>query len=79
MNEIIEGMKDLKGYTIGDENISCVCYADDAALVAKNEDSSKATISSQSTSHQIRSNPVNKKDQNAYYIQRATSMQITAI
>ena len=24
MNEIIEGTKDLKGYTIGDENITCV-------------------------------------------------------
>ena len=39
MNEIIEGTKDLKGYTIGDENITCVCYADDAALVAEDEDS----------------------------------------
>lgn len=39
MNEIIEGTKDLKGYTIGDENITCVCYADDAALVAEDDDS----------------------------------------
>lgn len=39
MNEIIEEIKNLKGYSLGDENITCVCYADDAALVAEDEDS----------------------------------------
>ena len=40
INEIIDEIKTLKGYSIGDENISCICYGDDdAVLVAEDENS----------------------------------------
>ena len=38
MNEIIKDLKGLQGYSLGDENVNTVCYADDATLVADNED-----------------------------------------
>ena len=38
MNEIIKYLKGLQGYPLGDENVNMVCYADDATLVADNED-----------------------------------------
>ena len=38
MNEIVDEVTKRKGSTIGDEDISCLCYADDAALVAEDED-----------------------------------------
>jgi len=38
MNEIIKDLKGLQGYPLGDENVNMVCYADDATLVADNED-----------------------------------------
>ena len=39
INEIMEEIKTLKGYSIGDENISCLCYVDDAARIAEDENS----------------------------------------
>ena len=37
MNELIKDLKNVQGYSMGDENVKIVCYADDAALVAENE------------------------------------------
>lgn len=38
MDEIIKKVRRLKGYKMGNENISILCYADDAVLIAENED-----------------------------------------
>ena len=38
MNEIIKNLRDLQGYPLGDENVNIICYADDATLIADNED-----------------------------------------
>ena len=38
MNEIIKNLRDLQGYLLGDENVNIICYADDATLIADNED-----------------------------------------
>ena len=38
MNEIIKDLRDLQGYPLRDENVNIVCYADDATLIADNED-----------------------------------------
>ena len=38
MNEIIIYLKVLQGYSLGDENVNMLCYADDATIVADNED-----------------------------------------
>ena len=43
MDEIFGEIKNLKGYSLGDENLTCVCYADDAALVAEDEIPSNAS------------------------------------
>ena len=48
INEIIEDIKTLKVYSIGDEHISCICYADEAALVAEDENSLQHTFSTTS-------------------------------
>ena len=37
MNELIKDLKNFQDYSMGDENVIIVCYADDAALVAENE------------------------------------------
>ena len=64
INEIIEEIKTLKGYsTIGDENISCICYADDAALVTEDENSLQRL---QSLSTEVWLNTVNQKKQIPY-------------
>ena len=38
MNKIIKDLKGLQGYSLGDENVNIVCYADDATLVVDNKD-----------------------------------------
>ena len=38
MNEIIKNLKGLQGYTLGNENVNMICYADDATLIADNKD-----------------------------------------
>jgi hypothetical protein len=38
MKEIIKDLRDLQGYPLRDENVNIVCYADDATLIADNED-----------------------------------------
>ena len=38
MYEIIKNLRDLQGYPLGDENVNIICYADDAPLIADNED-----------------------------------------
>ena len=38
MNEITKNLKGLQGYPLGDENVNMICYADDATLIADNED-----------------------------------------
>jgi hypothetical protein len=38
MNEIIKNIKDKKGYRMSNEEISIICYADDAVLIADRED-----------------------------------------
>lgn len=38
MDEIIRNVRLLKGYSMGDQEITILCYADDAVLVAENED-----------------------------------------
>lgn len=38
MDEIIKQVRHLKGYKMGNRNITILCYADDAVLVAENED-----------------------------------------
>ena len=38
MNEIIKNLKGLQGYPLGDDNVNMICYADDATLIADNED-----------------------------------------
>ena len=37
MNELIKDLKNVQGYSMGDENVNIVCYADDAALVVESE------------------------------------------
>ena len=37
MNELIKDLKNVQGYSMGNENVNIVCYADDAALVAEND------------------------------------------
>ena len=38
MNEIIKNLKALQGYPLEDESVNMICYADDATLIADNED-----------------------------------------
>lgn len=38
MDEIIGGVRNLNGYKMGNHNITILCYADDAVLIAENED-----------------------------------------
>jgi hypothetical protein len=38
MNEITKDLRDVQGYPLRDENVNIVCYADDATLIADNED-----------------------------------------
>lgn len=38
MDEILKKIKSLKGYRLGRSNVNILCYADDAVLVAENED-----------------------------------------
>ena len=38
MNEIIKDIEPMPVYSMGDKNIYMLCYADDTALVAENED-----------------------------------------
>lgn len=38
MDEIIKQVRRLRGYRMGNRNITILCYADDAVLVAENED-----------------------------------------
>ena len=38
MNEIIKNLRDLQGYPLVDENVNTICYADDATLIADNEE-----------------------------------------
>jgi hypothetical protein len=37
MNEIIEGIKDEKGYRMGNTEINIICYVDDTVLTVDNE------------------------------------------
>lgn len=39
MNEIIKDVRGMRGYSMGDNDVNIVCYADDVALVAEDEDS----------------------------------------
>jgi hypothetical protein len=38
MNEIIKGIKGMRGYRTGESMINLVVYADDVVLIAENED-----------------------------------------
>ncbi|KAK5646720.1 hypothetical protein RI129_005184 [Pyrocoelia pectoralis] len=38
MDEIIKKVRDLKGYKMGDRNVTILCYGHDAVLVAENKD-----------------------------------------
>lgn len=38
MDEIIEAVKGMRGYRMSGNNINIICYADDAILIAENED-----------------------------------------
>ncbi|KAK9887098.1 hypothetical protein WA026_020042 [Henosepilachna vigintioctopunctata] len=38
MDEIIKKVRGMRGYKMGDKEISILCYADDAVLIAENED-----------------------------------------
>jgi hypothetical protein len=38
MNEIIKDIKNKKGYRMENKEINIICYADDAVLIADNDD-----------------------------------------
>lgn len=44
MNKIIESVKFMEGYKLGNHNFNIVCYADDAVLIADNEDNLQRTL-----------------------------------